>query len=164
MAGLASTILRKRPDIHEEKWILDCLAKAQGFAHVPEDWNIEPTKPSKDDEDAVMSDDEDEGAAAKLKRQKGNLNEDQISDLWANCSDVTSRVRLNVLAALQMQSGSSESPEDMDMDGSDGDEQAIDDAENGAKSVAAPPMMSLAVLHKFMTTGAVDQATGKIVS
>jgi hypothetical protein len=156
MAGLANVILRKKPDVPDEKWIYDRLAKAQEFAHVPSDWDIELRKPPKDDEHS----DDGEGEEAKdsikamFKRTRGTLDEDQIAGLWHIASDVMEEAMGNVGSGSADQSGSeseASSPEDTTMGGTDADKTA-DAAE---KAEQRPPPMPLEIIQKFMATGMV---------
>jgi hypothetical protein len=91
LAGLAQTLLRKRLEPAEEKWVEDRLAKALEFAYVPPEWGIEPKKPdvkqeARDDD----SDDEDEATqtatdgkpALSTTRVKGTLTEDDLVTNW----------------------------------------------------------------------------------
>ncbi|KAF2691632.1 hypothetical protein K458DRAFT_411358 [Lentithecium fluviatile CBS 122367] len=156
MAGLANVILRKKPDITDEKWILDRLAKAQEFAHVPGDWNIEPRKISKDAEDV---DEDDEGSKASIKsmyrRQRGTLDEDQIAELWGIAGDVVDEEMGNVGSGSgdQSVSGSeASSPEDTTMGGTEADKK-VDSAGKEEQRLLPLP---LEILHKFMATGIVE--------
>lgn len=85
LAGLAQTLLRKRLEPTEEKWIEDRLAKALEFASVPSEWGIEPRKPEKDEE-GNESDSETDGVPTMRsrfsKRVKGNLTEEQLVQRW----------------------------------------------------------------------------------
>jgi len=157
MAGLADVILRKKPDPADEKWIFDRLAKAQEFAHVPSDWDIEPRKRPKDEE---HSDDE-EGEEGKdsiktmFKRQQGTLDEDQIAQLWGIAGELMEDEMGIVGSRSDDQSGStseSSSPEDTTMGGTD-----VDKSADVAKEIEQrPPPMPLEVLHKFMATGMIE--------
>ena len=86
LAGLAQTLLRKRLEPTEEKWIEDRLSKALEFAAVPPEWGIEPKKPS--DKDAEKDgDNEAESDNSSLvarfsKRTKGTLTEEQLVQRW----------------------------------------------------------------------------------
>lgn len=167
MAGLASVILRKRLDVNEEKWILDRLAKAQEFAHVPEDLVIEPRKPKDDGkkDGDESSDDEDEdgdgddgpdGARVKVERRKGTLDEDQLAELWGISKDVVEEELAHVGEEQMGEESQASSPADVDMGGT-GSQQQTDDASKNAQQTAAQqitPMMPLATIHRFMTTGA----------
>lgn len=189
MAGLLNTIMRKKPDLKEEKWILDRLAKAQEFAHVPDDWGVEPWKRENGDGDGAEKG-EDAGDAGsrerrveRLKRQNGTLGEDDLADIWENSADLVEKALAKVAQTSrpqgqgEEQEGESEEEsesepekekgqgqEDVSMGGMDSNQEAAGDATGAtatAKTVVAPAMMPLEVLHKFMTTGTVDKPEGQ---
>lgn len=142
-AGLANTITRKKPEVAEDKWIQEKLAKAAEFAHVPEEWGIEAKKK----DEAENGDGEEHGM--KPRRVRGNLNEDELAEIWASCGEIVNQTVENV----QDDEGSSaaSSPSDTDMDGAEGQEGTA-----ATEKPLPPPMMSLSMLHKFMTTGEVE--------
>jgi hypothetical protein len=164
LAGLANVILRKKPDVMDEKWIYERLAKAQEFAHVPGDWNIEPKKPAEEEGDS-----DDDGDEAKdtikvmFKRQKGTLNEDQISELWGEAGGLVDEAMGKVRADTADLSGSgseASSPEDTTMGGTE----ALEEFKKAAlvkKEAQKLSPMSLEVLHKFIATGMVDKPAGE---
>jgi hypothetical protein len=153
MAGLANVILRKKPDVPDEKWILDRLAKAQEFAHVPSDWNIERRKPVKDD--GKSDEDGDEGKdtiKTMFKRQRGTLNEDQLTKLWADASELVEDEMGNVGSGSGEQSGDASeasSPEDTTIGGPEAGKKA----DLVKKEEEKPMLMPLEVLQKLMSTG-----------
>ncbi|XPS94180.1 mediator of RNA polymerase II transcription subunit 8 [Ascochyta lentis] len=86
LAGLAQTLLRKRLEPTEEKWIEERLSKALEFASVPPEWGIEPKK-TNDKEATKETDDEIDGDPTRLlnrysKRTKGTLTEEQLVQRW----------------------------------------------------------------------------------
>lgn len=85
LAGLAQTLLRKRLEPTEEKWVEDRLSKALEFAAVPPEWGIEPRKPTEeDDKDSDNEADDDQPSMLHRfnKRAKGTLNEEQLVQRW----------------------------------------------------------------------------------
>ena len=86
LAGLTQTLLRKRLEPTEEKWIEDRLSKALEFAYVPPEWGIEPRKPAeKEDKDSDTEADLDQPSTAVnrfSKRAKGTLTEEQLVQRW----------------------------------------------------------------------------------
>lgn len=88
LSGLTQTLLRKRLEPTEEKWIEDRLAKALEFAKVPPEWGIEPRKPEekedKDkDTDTEANADQSSTAVDRFsKRAKGSLSEEQLVQRW----------------------------------------------------------------------------------
>ncbi|KAF2709751.1 hypothetical protein K504DRAFT_534072 [Pleomassaria siparia CBS 279.74] len=101
MPGLVETLLRKRLDPKEQKWVDDSLRKAMEFCYVPGDWGIEPTKSGDargggagDDDDDDGDDDEDRDSGVKggnaeikkVERRTGALNEDELMEMWQTAS------------------------------------------------------------------------------
>lgn len=86
LSGLTQTLLRKRLEPTEEKWVEDRLAKALEFANVPPEWGIEPRKPTeKEDKDADADANADQPSTAVgrfSKRAKGTLTEEQLVQRW----------------------------------------------------------------------------------
>ncbi|KAJ4992705.1 hypothetical protein SVAN01_01751 [Stagonosporopsis vannaccii] len=86
LSGLIQTLLRKRLEPTEEKWVEDRLVKAMEFANVPSDWAIEPRKPTEKedkDTDADANADEPRTAVDRFsKRAKGTLTEEQLVQRW----------------------------------------------------------------------------------
>ncbi|KAJ8109740.1 hypothetical protein OPT61_g7236 [Boeremia exigua] len=86
LSGLTQTLLRKRLEPTEEKWVEDRLAKALEFANVPAEWGIEPRKPSEKevkDSDRETSADQPSTAVDRFsKRAKGTLTEEQLVQRW----------------------------------------------------------------------------------
>lgn len=92
LSGLTQTLLRKRLEPTEEKWVEDRLAKALEFAYVPPEWGIEPRKPAekeRKDSDSEPGDDKpgDDGNTKTAfetynQRSKGTLTEDQLVEKW----------------------------------------------------------------------------------
>lgn len=92
LSGLTQTLLRKRLEPTEEKWVEDRLAKALEFAYVPPEWGIEPRKPAEkeckdsDTESGDIKPDNDgkpKTAFEKYnKRSKGTLTEDELVEKW----------------------------------------------------------------------------------
>jgi hypothetical protein len=164
MAGLAEVIMRKKPEPGEEKWILDCLAKAAEFAHVPSDWEIEPRRPTKADE---QSDDEDDEEAknsikARFKRQQGTLDEDEIAHLWNTAASVMTE-EIGKAGAKFMGGNESEDDDDDDDDDEEDEDEDEDTTMNegdvdknggaAAKQEKREPPMPLENIHRLMATG-----------
>ena len=92
LSGLTQTLLRKRLEPTEEKWVEDRLAKALEFAYVPPEWGIEPRKPAEKeakDSDTESGDiepnddDKPKTAFEKFnKRSKGTLTENELVKKW----------------------------------------------------------------------------------
>lgn len=86
LAGLGQTLLRKRLEPTEEKWISDRLSKALEFASVPPEWGIEPKKSNDKDaeKDSDSKTDEDSSSLVTRfsKRTKGTLTEEQLVQRW----------------------------------------------------------------------------------
>lgn len=85
LAGLAQTLLRKRLEPTEEKWVEERLSKALEFASVPPEWGISPRKPT--DNETHDSDSEADADTTGLvhrfsKRAKGTLSEEQLLQRW----------------------------------------------------------------------------------
>lgn len=86
LSGLTQTLLRKRLEPTEEKWVEERLSKALEFAYVPPDWGIEPRKPAeKEVKDSEAETDTDKPSTAVdrfSKRAKGSLTEEQLVERW----------------------------------------------------------------------------------
>ncbi len=86
LSGLTQTLLRKRLEPTEEKWVEERLAKALEFADVPPEWGIEPRKPTEKeakDNDTEISADQTSTAVDRFsKRAKGTLKEEQLVQRW----------------------------------------------------------------------------------
>lgn len=86
LAGLAQTLLRKRLEPTEEKWVEDRLSKAMEFAAVPPEWGIEPKKAydkdTEKDADHGIDDDSSNLVNRFSKRTKGTLTEEQLVQRW----------------------------------------------------------------------------------
>ena len=85
LAGLAQTLLRKRLEPTEEKWVEDRLSKALEFASVPPEWGISPRKPA--EKESLDSDNEASADQTGMlnrfsKRAKGTLTEEQLVQRW----------------------------------------------------------------------------------
>ncbi|KAF1958704.1 hypothetical protein CC80DRAFT_490525 [Byssothecium circinans] len=154
LSNIATTHLRKTLEVHDQDWVTDRLAKASEFAHVPEDWGIEPRKPKEEKEDDV-SDDREDDMSRKVKRVKGALNEDQIAELWGQGADIVEEEMEHVGAQTGSGSGSEEEEEEDEDEEMEGTDVKGDTSVAKAKSVVAQPLMPLEVLHKFMMVGAV---------
>lgn len=120
---------------------------------MPSDWNIE-AKPPAEEEDEDM----DKGQEGKLKprRQKANLDEDQLAGLWKDVYDIVEVVS-KVSNANQQgdESGMSGDEEDQEMEDVLGTETPAQGAagEKNEKVEEEQPMMSLDTIHRFMSTG-----------
>jgi hypothetical protein len=159
MAGLTNVILRKRPDVTDEKWIYERLTKAQEFAHVPTEWNIEPRKSTIDEDGDADGDEEKDTIKARFKRQRGTLDEDQISELWGQASKLVEDAMANVGANEDDSSDSgseTSSPEDTTMGGTGAVEAFKKSALVKKEELKLTPM-PLDVLQKFIATGVVDK-------
>ena len=92
LSGLTQTLLRKRLEPTEEKWVEDRLAKALEFAYVPPEWGIEPRKPvekeckDNDTESGDVKPDDDGKPKTPFekynKRSKGTLTEKELVKRW----------------------------------------------------------------------------------
>ncbi|KAF3004036.1 hypothetical protein E8E13_000911 [Curvularia kusanoi] len=91
LSGLTQTLLRKRLEPTEEKWVEDRLAKAMEFASVPPEWGIESRKPSEkeskdeggEESDTEASSDQQKTTLQRFSvRSKGSLSEDQLVQQW----------------------------------------------------------------------------------
>jgi hypothetical protein len=82
--GLVEQLLRKKPDLRDEKWIDERLSTAATFCHLPSDWGVEPAKEREEDavpsSEALEADGDD--AAKKEQRVKCVMDEDDIESLW----------------------------------------------------------------------------------
>jgi hypothetical protein len=126
LAGLAQTLLRKRLEPTEEKWIEDRLAKALEFASVPPEWGIEPKKPA--DQVAKENDSENDeeigGALGRYsKRTQGTLTEDQLVQRWNSA-------HMWFFNPPQMQEGDGEGEEDYASGEEGSEEEEFEDAMN----------------------------------
>ncbi|KAF9735120.1 hypothetical protein PMIN06_001465 [Paraphaeosphaeria minitans] len=153
LGTIIDAILSKEPGTKEKDWILDKIIKAAEFAHVPSDWDIQ-AKPPADEEDEDM--DEGGESGVKLRRQKANLDEDQLADLWKDVYDIVNEVA-NVSNQNQEgdDSGASGDEEDEEMEDVLGTETPAQGAagERQEKVKKEQPMMSLDTIHRFMSTG-----------
>ncbi|KAF2132398.1 hypothetical protein P153DRAFT_364800 [Dothidotthia symphoricarpi CBS 119687] len=184
MAGLAQTLLRKRLEPGEEKWVEERLARAAGFAHVPEEWEVEPRKAEVKDEDEAANESNDaEGREKKqsTKRVPGTMTEDELMQLWdfAHRTVFDQEYQQTLFAEGE---GEDEEEED-DEDGEDEDDGDAMDTSGAPIPVAAiatatapapkakrarpelaptgPPMLPLSFVHRFMASGEVLGAGGK---
>lgn len=143
--------LRKMPEPHDQDWVEARIAKAGEFAHVPEEWGIEARKPDEEQGDEVKEDGANVGVAARVKRVRGNLDEDQIAQLWADAADIVE----SEIAKVEPDAGSDgdeEGDEDEDEEmGGMGDQ--ADAAAAAAKKVAMQPLLPLEAMQRFMMTG-----------
>lgn len=151
LGTLIDTIMSKEPGAKEKDWILDKIIKAAEFAHVPSDWDIQ-AKPAVEEEDETM---EEAGESKlKLRRQKANLDEDQLAELWNDVFDVVNEVAQNSNLNDQEDESGDEEEEDEEMEDALETETPAQGASGGmTKKMEEQPMMSLDVLHRFMSTG-----------
>lgn len=77
--GLASTLIRKKPEVKDEKWVDERIRKASEFCRVPSEWKIEPKKEEAGSGSGVKVKKDEFGG---VKRIKSDLSEDEISELW----------------------------------------------------------------------------------
>lgn len=181
MAGLAQTLLRKRLEPGEEKWVEERLARAAGFARVPGEWEIEPRKTEVLDEDEEEKDDA-KGKEKKqsTKRMKGTMTEDELIQLW----DFAHRTVFDqeYQQTLFAEGEGEDEDEDEDEEGEEDEDEESGEAmdTSGAPVPAAatgptskarrarpesvpagPPVLPLGFVHRFMTSGEVLSAEGK---
>jgi hypothetical protein len=127
------------------------LIKAAEFAHVPGDWGIEAKRPT-EEEDEVL--DEGEEGKLKIRRQKANLDEDQLAELWKDVYDIVEEVSTNVDNQQEEDESGSSDDEMEDVVGTGTGTPAQGAAgEKEEKIKEEQPMMSLETLHRFMSTG-----------
>jgi hypothetical protein len=116
---------------------------------VPGDWGIEAKRPAEDEDEEA---DEGEEGKVKIRRQKANLDEDQLAELWKDVYDIVEEVSTNV----------DNQQEDDESDASDEEMEDVVGTETGTpaqgaagekQEVEEQPMMSLDTLHRFMSTG-----------
>ncbi|KAH3940238.1 hypothetical protein HBH70_228780 [Parastagonospora nodorum] len=188
LAGLASTLLNKRLEPPEERWVEDRLRKAAEFAYVPSEWKIEPKR--SDIKTENEEDDDSEGYVADIstKRFKGTLNEDDLVELWSlghkTAFDKKYQEARQFVARLTGGEVTDEGGAENDDQTPDGDEDMEDDEEEEEfedvetprgqapepvvimqralpsvhKPVPGAPMLNLGIVHRFMASGEVAQA------
>ncbi|PSN63153.1 hypothetical protein BS50DRAFT_576949 [Corynespora cassiicola Philippines] len=158
MAGLASTLLRKKLEPSSEDWINQRLAKAREFCNVPPEWDVPDLKAK----DAAAGDDEDD-EGAEVKRKVGSLDEDELAELWSAAAGVANE-RVQRFVAMYKQEAEEGDDEDEDedeeMEDVIGGEQKGDGAAAAAAAAAKLPIMPLGAVHKFMSTGMVERPVG----
>ncbi|KAF2440337.1 hypothetical protein P171DRAFT_435154 [Karstenula rhodostoma CBS 690.94] len=154
LGALIDTISSKEPGAKEKDWILAKLTKAAEFAHVPGDWGIEAKRPVEEEDEEMNEGGE---GRIKLRRQKANLDEDQLAELWKDVYDIVEEVSINASNENQQgdESGVSGDEEDEEMEDVLGTETPAQGAagEKEEKVKEEQPMMSLETLHRFMSTG-----------
>jgi hypothetical protein len=188
LAGLAQTLLRKRLEPAEEKWVEDRLAKALEFAYVPPEWGIEPKKPDIKEETRNDSDDEDESAqdtAANGKpslsttRIKGTLTEDDIVANWnqAHLEIFDMEYQNSKYSKDIGMDDDAQDDEQMDQQGDEMQDEEYEEEEEEEETEAPPPVvmiqeappvvhqpvagqpvLALGFVHRFMASGEVTSS------
>lgn len=151
MSALADTIFSKEPGAKEQDWIRAKVIKSAEFAHVPGDWGIEAKRPTEENMDEGGTGEESE---TRPKRQKAYLDEDQLAELWRDVYDIVEEQAAVAQNALN-EGDSEEEDEDEEME----DVEGVGGSTQAEGGVPKPqekevPMMSLNMIHKFMSTGA----------
>jgi hypothetical protein len=148
---------------------------------VPDEWGIEPRKPAASKEEEEDSEDEDMKGWDKdlpTKRVQGSLKEDDIMDMWTNGHKTAFNREYWSQMGWDDAEEEGETPaagSDLDMEDEEEEEEApappppppppVVMIQRAAPAVHKPvpgaPVMSLGVVHRFMSCGDVQAPVGK---